>query len=77
MTEEHEELVLELVNGEFLATCLCGWVTEGYQSAAAASEAWENHCDVAFIDASEADDDLAAGRTRPLDEVLADIDEEQ
>ena len=58
MTEEHEELILELTSGTFTAACVCGWMTEGHPSAETASDAWETHCGVVFIEATGQGTDL-------------------
>lgn len=54
MTIETHDLTIEqdwLVDGH-TAHCSCGWSGRREESAERAVDAWENHCDIVFMEAT-------------------------
>lgn len=41
------------ISGEHEVGCSCGWEGHAHTMRDAAVDEWENHCDVAFMDACE------------------------
>lgn len=52
---DHDDHTLELGSaghGCVWAECSCGWTSEAFRDSEAAVDAWENHCDVVFMEAT-------------------------
>ena len=52
-TGEHLMLIgQDFLSGEHEVECSCGWAAGAFKDEASADEAWDNHCDVVFMEAT-------------------------
>lgn len=48
----------DFLNGEFTSECSCGWAWDFAGSQQDATDAWDNHCDVVFMESTQEMRDL-------------------
>ncbi|MGH9151339.1 MAG: hypothetical protein ACRD03_02810 [Acidimicrobiales bacterium] len=55
MTAEHTFIFGQTFDGVSFSSCTCGWESgREHGSYEEAEDTWENHCDVVFMEATEA-----------------------
>lgn len=56
MASEHDLMIgQDFIDGTWTAGCSCGWESDERNAEADAIDDWENHCDVVFMEATDAD----------------------